>query len=105
MARMLLDSIEHAEEDMAVRALLEARNEANNILLAADKFLRQQAGALSEEERQRTQALADQLRKLTEGDDKDAINRAIEEINEYTRPLAQKAMDQTIAEAVKGKKI
>ncbi|MGI9160381.1 MAG: Fe-S protein assembly chaperone HscA, partial [Saprospiraceae bacterium] len=32
MARMLLDSIARAKEDMAARALLEARNEANNLI-------------------------------------------------------------------------
>jgi molecular chaperone HscA len=37
MGRMLLESIRHAQEDMARRALLEARNEANNIILSADK--------------------------------------------------------------------
>jgi len=39
MARMLIDSLQNAEDDMKAKALLESVNEANNILLATDRFL------------------------------------------------------------------
>lgn len=105
MAKMLVDSLQHAEEDMAVRALLEARNEANNILLSAERFLEQNEEVLSDEEKNRTRELAQDLKTATEGEDKDAINAAIEALNEYTAPLAHRAMDIAVAEAMKGKKV
>jgi molecular chaperone HscA len=105
MAKMLLDSIQHAKEDMQVRGLLEARNEARNILLSAQKFIDQNREWLSEEELSGIQQLRDQLQQATDGEDKDAINKAIEDINDFTRPLAQKAMDFVIAESLRGKKI
>ena len=105
MAKMLLESIQHAEEDMAVRGLLEARNEANNILLSADKFLKQNDTLLSEEEKSQTLTLAQELKEATEGTDKDLINQAIEVLNDFTKPLAHRAMDATIADAMRGKKI
>jgi molecular chaperone HscA len=105
MAKMLIDSIQHAEEDMKVRALLEARNEANNILLSSDKFLEQNKDLLSEKEKQQIRKLTDNLRQSVESEDKDLINRNMESLNDYTKPLAHRAMDHNIAEAIKGKKI
>jgi molecular chaperone HscA len=105
MARMLLDSIQHAQSDMTVRALLEARNEANNILLSADKFLVQNASILSEEEKSNTKQLADLLRTAVAGDSKDQINQAMENLNVYTTPLAHQAMELNIKEAMKGRKV
>lgn len=105
MGRMLLDSIQHAQEDMAARGILEARNEANNILLSADKFLEQHQSILSTEEITQTRALANALREATEGEDKDLINKAIAGINAYTAPLAHRAMDVAIAAAIKGKSL
>jgi molecular chaperone HscA len=105
MALMLIDSIQNAESDIAARALLEARNEANNILLSGDKFLQHNAAILSDMEITETRALLSSLREAVGGDDKDAIHRAMESLNEYTAPLAHRALDANILEAMKGKKI
>ncbi|MBK6904184.1 MAG: Fe-S protein assembly chaperone HscA [Saprospirales bacterium] len=105
MANMLLDSIRHAAEDMQIRGLLEARNEASNILLSVDKFIRQNSEWLSDEETQAIRYHGERLRQACEGQDKDLINKIMEEINDYTKPLAQKAMDVVISESLRGKKI
>ncbi|MFK7807659.1 MAG: Fe-S protein assembly chaperone HscA [Saprospiraceae bacterium] len=105
MAKMLIDSIQNAESDMNVRALLEARNEANNIILSANKFIKQNEEILTDEEKTEIQRLTDDLRKTVEGKDKDAINQAMEVLNTYTTPLAHKVMELTISEAMRGKKV
>lgn len=105
MAKMLLDSIEHAESDMNTRALLEARNEAQNIVQSTAKFLVQNAEILSQEEKDRTADLAKELAETIKGTDKDAINTAMEHINEYTTPLAQRALEHNISNAMRGKNI
>lgn len=105
MAKMLLDSIQHAEEDMATRALLEARNEASHILGSAEKFIAQNEEILSAEEIAKTRALAKALQQAAEGTDKDLINKAIEDLNAYTSPLAHRALDKAVGEAMRGKTI
>lgn len=105
MAKMLLDSITNAKDDMKVRGLLEARNEANNIILSADKFLKQNEKILSEIEKSKTIQLTNNLKEAVKSEDKDLINRRMEELNEYTAPLAHRAMDVNIQEAMAGKKI
>lgn len=105
MAKMLIDSIQNAEDDMAARGLLEARNEANHMILSADKFLKQNEAILSEEEKVKTAKLAALLKEATEKGTKDQINQAIQELNDYTTPLAHRAMDENISKAMQGKKI
>ncbi len=105
MGRMLLESIQNAGTDMAARGLLEARNEANHILLSAEKFVKQNEGMLSGEEKNSIAELTGALKSASEGNDKDAINAAIQNLNDYTTPLAQLAMERAIREAMKGKKI
>lgn len=105
MGRMLLESIQNAKGDMAVRALIEARTEAENVVLAAKKFVQQNASILSKEEVEQTATLAKALDDSIKGTDKDAIHAAMETLNEYTTPLAHRALDANIAEAMKGKKL
>lgn len=105
MAKMLLESIQNAEADMAVRSLLEARNEANSVILAADKFLQQNEEILSDEEKKQTIALTDILRQSVQNEDKDAINTAMANLNDYTAPLAHRALDVHIGDAMKGRNL
>ncbi len=105
MARMLMDSLSHAAEDMRVRALLEARNEAQTLLLAGEKFLQQNDALLSESEKTTTRTLLHALQQAAQNDDKDRIQAAIQALNNYTTPLAHRAMEVTVKEAMHGKKI
>lgn len=105
MAKMLLESIQNAEEDMKIRGLLEARNEADNIILSSDKFLKQNDHILSEEEKTTIISLTNTLKDSVKGKDKDLINKRMEELNEFTSPLAHRALDINIKEAMTGKKI
>lgn len=105
MAKMLIDSIQNAEADMKVRGLLEARNEANNILLSSDKFIKQNEEILSAEEKEKTQSLIEVLRNSVKEENKDAINKAMDDLNTYTSPLAHRAMDVNIQKAMQGKKV
>jgi len=105
MAKMLIDSIQNAKEDMQFKVLQEARNEANNILLSSKKFIEQNASWLETQQIEQLQSLVQTLRKVTDGTDKDAINKAIETLNEYSNPLAHIALEQNIASAMKGNKV
>jgi len=102
MAQMLMDSITNAEADMKARSILEARNEANNVLLASQKFLQQNNHILSEEEKKKTTDLVTKLKVTVNGEDKDLINKAMADLNDYTTPLAHRAMDIHVADAMRG---
>lgn len=105
MALMLLDSIQNAQSDMVARGLLEARNEAQNLILSGEKFMKQHDTILTKEEKETTREMIETLRHIVAGTDKDAIHKQIEVLNEYTTPLAHRAMDVTIGSAMKGQRI
>ena len=103
MAKMLLESVKHAQEDMATRAVVEARVEAQNMLDTAERFLQKNSNRLNEDEIAGTRKLMEELRDIQEGDDKDLIHSRIEALNDFTRPFAERIMDHAISEAMKGK--
>ncbi len=105
MAKMLMDSIKNASQDMEARGLLESINEANHMLLSADRFVKQNESILNSNEITAIKGLTSNLSKVLDSGDKDLINRQIQELNDFTKPLAHKAMNKTIKEAMSGKKL
>ncbi|HEY1017878.1 MAG TPA: Fe-S protein assembly chaperone HscA [Sediminibacterium sp.] len=102
---MLMDSLTHAKEDMQVRALVEARTEGEQILEVTEKFIGKNASLLSKEEITATAAAMQALQMALTMEDKNLIHTKIEELNEVTRPFAERAMDAAISGALKGKSI
>ncbi len=105
MGAMLLDSLKNAESDMSSRAIIEATNEANAVLLAADKFIRQNGSWLSSDQKSMITEKSELLRTAIETREKDAILNAMDILNEYTRPLAEIALDKNIQAHLKDKQI
>ena len=105
MGKMLLESMKNAESDMKVKALKEATNEARSIILSAKKFINQNNDILSEQEIAEINTHIGLLEKASNGDDKNAVNKAMHDFNAYSAPLAQRAMDHNISLALKGKKL
>jgi molecular chaperone HscA len=105
MAKMLIDSVQNAQQDIKIRGLIEARTEAQSVLQATNKFLKQNVDILSKEEVEGLLAMAKLLEEAVAGEDKDLINKQMELLNDFARPLAERAMDRTVSEAMQGKKI
>jgi molecular chaperone HscA len=103
--RMLLESITHAQEDIALRALVEAKTEGEQLLSTTLNFIQKNRAHLSNQEIEETNAAVDRLKQLLAGNDKDAIHSSIENLNEISRPYAERVMDTAIRVAIKGKKI
>lgn len=105
MALMLIESIKNAEVDMKKRALLEAVNEANNVILAAEKFLKQNQEILSKTEYDQVVLLNNALKSSVQSGNKDEIEMAMKVLNDYSSPLAHRALDVNIQKALKGVKM
>jgi len=102
MSRMLYDSMKHAKDDMTRRLLAEARVEAGRALGAVKAALEVDGDLLSEGERDGIAALAAAAEAAIAGDDRDAINDAVEKLEEGTRTFAEKRMDRGIRAALRG---
>ncbi|MCM5527079.1 Fe-S protein assembly chaperone HscA [Parasegetibacter sp. NRK P23] len=103
--KMLLDSVTHAKEDIATRALVEARTEGEQLLASTEGFIAKHVQMLTPQELQDTAAAMQALQLALTMEDKDLIHKKIEELNEVSRPYAERAMDEAVGSAMKGKKI
>ena len=102
---MLMDSITHAKDDVAQRMLIEARTEGEQMVYTAKRFIEKNSEWLSASEISNTHQYVTQLEAALTSGDKDTILKKIDELNEFTRPFAERLMDQAIGQAMKGKKV
>ncbi len=104
--RMLEESIEYAEQDFAERQVIEARTEAESILLATAKALANpQAAQLPATEQQKVHASVVALQEGVKGSDYKLIRRQIDELNRATEHLAELLMTSAVQTALEGKKL
>lgn len=105
MEQMLMDSIEHAKDDIQTRALVEAQTEATQLFDTVSKFLDKNAALLNEDEINETKKQLGILKVTIDSSDKNLIQTETEKLNELTRPYAERLMDVALKDAMKGKKI
>lgn len=103
--KMLMDSITHAKDDIAARALAEAKSEGEQLLKTTERFLQKNTAMLSKEELLQTAAAMQALQLSLTMEDKNLVHSKIEELNNISRPYAERVMDEAIAQAMKGKSI
>lgn len=103
--QMLMDSITHAKDDVSQRMLIEARTEGEQMVYTVERFLQKNADYVSVTEIADTTKLVQKLKDALTSGDKDLILKTIDELNEFTRPFAERLMDQAISTAMRGKSI
>ena len=103
--QMLMDSLTNAKQDVAARLLIEARTAAEQLLYQVERFLKKNAGHLKASEVSATTAQTDLLRQALAGSDRDLLLRRMDELDELTRPFAERVMNLSIRQAMSGKKI
>ena len=103
--KMLIDSVENAREDVSKRMLIEARTEGEQMVYTVERFLSKNQEQVSEKEISDTQNLILNLKTALGSGEKDLILKSIDELNEFTRPFAERLMNTAISSAMKGKAI
>lgn len=100
--KMLLDSMEHAEEDVAARMLHEQQVEANRVIEALAAALEDDGDMLSVEERQTIDEVAEKLVAVINGTDNRAIKNAMQELDKVAEVFVSRRMDSNIRKAMAG---
>ena len=103
--KMLMESIQHASADIKIRALVEAKTEAQQLIDTTQKFLNKNAEFLLPGEIESTNKAINDLKDSLNTDDKDLIHQKTESLNEISRPYAERVMDMAISKAMSGKSI
>jgi molecular chaperone DnaK (HSP70) len=103
--QIYMDSLEHALDDVKAHRLIDLRNEVETILRATHKQLSEVGSELDPAARKAVEAKAGELFATAKGDDADAIQRGLEELNESAKPLAEIMLDKVAKAMVQGKRI
>ena len=109
---MLIESFEHAEADFEARLLIEARNEAESVILATEKSLRRpdfeqlagrdaRAGELTAIESALAALEARDRRRRSRADSAEDTHA----LNQATHHLAEVVMNRSVREALAGKNV
>ena len=105
IAQMLRDGFATAQQDMQARALVEARVDADRLLVATRSALAVDGDLLSADERQQIDALMQELQSTAVGNDAAAIEAASTALAKGTEGFAAQRMNRGIQQALAGKNI
>lgn len=105
--QMLLESLENAQHDVNNRMVVEAREEAKQTLYNAENFRKKYSQYLSQEEMAEMGRKMQEIQQLLENDntEKDTLLNKIEEFDNYTKPFAERLMNDTVNSALSGKNL
>jgi len=97
--RMVKDAEAHAAEDKKFHEMVDARNQADNLIHATNKSLTDLGDKVQEQERKDVEAAIEALKEAVKGDDKDAIVAKTQALAEISGKLAERVYKE---EAGKG---
>jgi molecular chaperone DnaK len=80
--KMQQDAEKHAEEDKKKKELVELKNMADALVYTAEKTLKEAGDKAKDEDKKDVEAKIDELKKVKDGDDKDAIQKAYDALSE-----------------------
>jgi len=103
--RMIGESFKFAAEDLKARQLIEANTEAEAILRATEKALKQGGNLIDEQERSGIRTSMAALDSAKAGTDHKLIRARITELEQSTHHLAEVLMDTSLKEALQNKKL
>jgi molecular chaperone HscA len=105
IATMLQESFSTAQQDMQARALVEARVDAERMLLATQSALDADGDLLGDDERNVIDASMAKLREAAKGEEAAAIEAATKKLADDTEAFAARRMNAGIARALAGRKV
>ncbi len=105
IARMLQDSFATAAQDMQARALVEARVDADRMLIATQSALDADGAILAAEERAHIDVLMQNLRKQRGAEDAATVEAATKALANGTEQFAAQRMNLGIRRALAGKNV
>jgi molecular chaperone HscA len=103
--QMLLDALDHGEDDLVRRRVLELRVEARRILNATAKAIAADSDLLAPGEREAIANASEELERAADKDDPSALRVRIETLDATTKAFAGRRMNRAMARAIEGKRV
>ena len=87
--RLVRDAETHREEDQKKRELVEAKNQADSMSYATEKNLKEMGDKVEPELKAEAEAKIEAVREAIKGEDKDAIDNALNDLTSVSHKLAE----------------
>jgi molecular chaperone DnaK len=100
--RMVKDAEAHADEDKRFHELVSARNQADNLVHATEKSLKELGEQVEADEKQAIESALSELREAMKGDNKDEIEAKTQKLAEASGKLAERVYAKQSAEGGAG---
>ncbi|ACL72060.1 chaperone protein DnaK [Thioalkalivibrio sulfidiphilus HL-EbGr7] len=100
--RMVRDAEAHADEDKRFHELVAARNQADNLVHATEKSLKELGDQVEAGEKQAIESALSELREAMKGDNKDEIETRTQKLAEASGKLAERVYAKQSAEGGAG---
>ena len=97
--RMTKEAEANAEEDKKFQELVEARNKADQLISATEKTLKENPDKVSEGDKKNIEDAIEELKKAKDGDDRGAIETAIEKLSQASHKFAEDLYREAQAQA------
>ena len=97
--RMTKEAEAHAEEDKKFQELVETRNRADQLISATEKTLKENPDKVSEGDKKNIEEAIEELKKVKDGDDKSAIDSAMEKLSQASHKFAEELYKEAQAQA------
>ena len=97
--RMTKEAEANAEEDKKFQELVEARNKADQLISATEKTLKENPDKVSEGDKKNIEEAIEELKKVKDGDDKSAIESAMEKLSQASHKFAEELYKEAQAQA------
>jgi molecular chaperone DnaK len=96
--KMVKDAEAHAEEDRKFHELIDARNQADGLIHATNKSVKELGDKVDAAEKQEIEAAIEALQEAMKGDDKSAIEAKTAELGEKSGKLAERVYKEQAAQ-------
>jgi molecular chaperone DnaK len=92
--KMVKDAEAHSEEDKRKKALVEARNKADQMIYTTEKTLRDYGDKISSDERKKIEEKIERVKEAMRGESADQINKSIDELMQASHKIAEEMYKQ-----------
>src|SRR5207253_9874777 len=92
--RMRREAESHAEDDRQKRELIDARNQADQMIYQMEKLLRDNKDKVTDADKAPIQAAIERVKQVASSDDVNAIRQAIDELQQASHAMAQHLYSQ-----------
>ncbi len=93
--KMQKDAEVHAEEDKKRKELVDLRNMADALVYTAEKTLKEAGDKVTADDKKAVEDKVEELKKLKDGDDKDALQRSYDELSEAIQKVGAAMYEQS----------